>query len=272
MMGGPITRSDMKDLRVEVATFGEASVVTDAPSWLSLSEPKVEPWLPQSINEGVEGHQTTREVRGAGLATDGSGSRVAGGAEASGQFGEEPAEREKGPSAEEHEAAIAEARTEVADALQQPYLRAAANLHEVAQRLEREMDESAVRLAVELASAILTREASADPEILRATVRRALEEAGPVVSLALRVHPEDLAQTRAEAPAMAEDITGQVVDLSVSSAADVERGTCVVQFDRGIVDTRWSTQLRHLADAARQALEVASQQPERAEEPEEETR
>ena len=269
-MGAPLNQSDTKGLRVETATFGEASVVTDAPSWLSVRPPKVTPWLPQSLDGTTPSSSMGREQDASEAGEIDAGTAVPSEAEAV-EMTEEAGEVLAGPSADEHEAALAQARAEVTEGLREPYLKAAARLNEVSERLEREMDEAAVQIAVELASAILTREASADPEILRATVRRALEEAGPVVKLSLRVHPEDLEQTRAEAPLMAEEITGQAVDLGVSAATDVERGTCVIQFDRGIVDTRWSTQLRHLADAARQALESATQDPAPAEAPEEET-
>ncbi|MEE2779709.1 MAG: FliH/SctL family protein [Myxococcota bacterium] len=269
-MGGPVNQSDTKGLRVEAATFGEASVVTDAPPWLSVRPPDVTPWLPQSL-DGSEFQMGVSEGEGIpeGDAIDGSAS-VAPETEAV-EVTQETAQVPSGPTADEHEAALSQARAEVTEALQQPYLQAAARLNDVSERLEREMDEAAIQIAVELASAILTREASADPEILRATVRRALAEAGPVVNLSLRVHPEDLEQTRGEAPLMATEISGQAVDLAVSAAADVDRGTCVVQFDRGIVDTRWGTQLRHLADAARQALEAASQETSVPEVSEEET-
>ena len=252
-MARPIPESEAGNLRVEPATFGAAPVVTDAPSWLSLREPEVVPWLPDSVDDAP----TVRQPMGA------EGEDAAMSAGPDGAPTEEQPQLEvedavePGPTADEHEAALSAAREEVAQSLSEPYEQAASHLREVAQRLEREVDEATVQMAVELASAILTREASADPAILRSTVRSALQEAGPVVDISLQVHPADLEQAREEAPAMAEQIAGRAVSLSVAASSDVERGTCVVQFDRGIVDTRWSTQLRHMADAARQALDGA---------------
>jgi len=244
-------------------------VVTDAPSWLSLREPEVVPWLPESVDDTSTAQRSTEsmgaEAEDASVMAEGADDLSAG----EEQLLEPEEVVEPGPTADEHEAALSAAREEVAQTLSEPYAQAASQLREVAQRLEREVDEATVQMAVELASAILTREAIADPAILRSTIRSALQEAGPVVDISLQVHPADLEQAREEAPAMAEQIAGRAVSLSVAASKDVDRGTCVVQFDRGIVDTRWSTQLRHMADAARQALDGAREVEAPISEPEE---
>ena len=113
------------------------------------------------------------------------------------------------------------------------------------ERLLEEIQPQVVRLAIAIARRIVEAEIRQDRRIVQRTVRTALEDLAYASGVQIRVHPND------------EPLIQQVVttdDMIISSFSpvtvvpdpSVQRGGCVVESDRGIIDATISTQFVQL--------------------------
>ncbi len=175
--------------------------------------------------------------------------------------GDDPALLEAGeeepqecPLCEETRDEAAAERDELLDRLMDPYLAAAAELARAADELSTSFDDDVVTLATRLAAAIVRGQVAIDASVLTTNLQQAIAVAGPVTELTVRCHPDDAERMRAIAPRLAERASGRAVEVTVRPSPDVERGACLLLFDQGIVDARWTAQLDRLADAVRAAM------------------
>ncbi|MCB9728898.1 MAG: hypothetical protein H6744_14010 [Deltaproteobacteria bacterium] len=143
---------------------------------------------------------------------------------------------------------------EMAATLMEPYLAAAQSLERATQELTDRFAENVVSLAARMATAILHRDAELDAEPLIANIQRALQVAGPVTRLTLRCHADDADAIRTHAPGLAAEISGRPVEVTVRPSGDVDRGSCIVLFEEGIVDARWQVQIDRISAAVRTAM------------------
>jgi type III secretion system HrpE/YscL family protein len=159
----------------------------------------------------------------------------------------------------EAEALVASARREAEALREEAWREGEARAHaEVSARLAAEAvkraetargeAETVGQLAIEVARAVLGREAAAGPEVLRDVVGRALARVRRARRIVLRVHPDDVAMARATCrqwlPAGLEPDV-----LDVEADAGVDRGGVVVESELGRLDARLDTQLAAIARA-----------------------
>jgi type III secretion system HrpE/YscL family protein len=126
----------------------------------------------------------------------------------------------------------------------------ALHVREAARRAEQAAQEAEAvgQLAVEVARAILGREAAAGPEVLRDVVQRTLARVRRARRIVLRVHPADVAMAR-EASRTWLPAGMEPELLEVESDASVDRGGVVVESELGRLDARLETQLGAIARA-----------------------
>ncbi|MGM0577164.1 MAG: FliH/SctL family protein [Myxococcota bacterium] len=257
-----------RDRDVRPAVFGDRSARARPAPWARGEQPEVRPWLPPGREPSAEEEppadaeeaEAPPEPPDEPPGEDGEAEvRPAGPPDAEvPQEEPEPGEVPAGPCRQcetVREEAAAE-RDALLDALQDPYLRAAAELGRVADELSEGFHDAVIDLTVKLAGAVIERGVSLDREVLTTNLRRALEIAGPVSAVTLRCHPEDAEAMREEAPDLLRETAGRPADVTVRPSDDVERGACIVLFDEGIVDARWSQQLERLADAVRKVVQT----------------
>jgi hypothetical protein len=156
-------------------------------------------------------------------------------------------------------------RARLSAELLEPYVNAAQNLDRAVQELTDRFAENVVALAARMATAILHRDAEVDEQALIENIHRALQVVGPVTTLTLRCHPEDADVIRRTSPGLAAEISGRPVDVTVRPSSDVDRGSCIVLFEEGIVDARWQVQIDRIADAIRTTMTGQPLRPGRAE-------
>lgn len=140
------------------------------------------------------------------------------------------------------------------ESLLEPYTLAAQALERATQELTDRFAENVVALAARMATAILHRDAEIDEQALIENIHRALQVAGPVTTLTLRCHADDADAIRKSAPGLAAEISGRPVEVTVRPSGDVDRGSCIVLFEEGIVDARWQVQMERLSAAVRTTM------------------
>jgi len=117
-----------------------------------------------------------------------------------------------------------------------------------AQFLE-EMERAVVALAQAVSKRVLQRETRhADFELLRNTVRSAVNELLDRERVTVRLNPEDLQALKDQNVSLLDEFDG-VPELDVSPDASVGRGGCVLETDSLHVDARLDTQLNKIFDA-----------------------
>ena len=103
-------------------------------------------------------------------------------------------------------------------------------------------------MAMEIARAVLDREASVSPALLEASARRALARVSRARTVVLRVHPDDRdAALERVREWMAPGAEPSVLEVHADEA--VERGGVLVECELGNIDARLSSQLEAIARA-----------------------
>ena len=111
-----------------------------------------------------------------------------------------------------------------------------------------------VRLAVEIARRIVQRELRTDPGLIARTAESALEQIAAASDVRVRVHPLDarlLEQTMSEIVSAPD----RAAAVEIVPDGSIERGGCVVESDRGIVDARLRTQFEEMQTRLLDSLE-----------------
>ena len=143
--------------------------------------------------------------------------------------------------------ARAQAQEEVAGALAAVHAMAR-GLDEQRQAMERQAIQEATGLAVEVAARLVRAEVAARPErvvdVLRGAIRRAADRS----RLVARVSPADLAQCRAAAPGILEEMGG-IARFEVVDDPRILAGSCVLETATGDVDATFESQLARILEA-----------------------
>jgi len=108
-----------------------------------------------------------------------------------------------------------------------------------------ELQPYVVRIAVEVARRIVQRELRTDPGMVSRTVRSALEQVALASETRVRVHPLD-AQVLQSSIREIVQAPDEAASLQIIPDGSIERGGCVVESDRGIVDARLQTQFEEV--------------------------
>jgi flagellar assembly protein FliH len=127
-----------------------------------------------------------------------------------------------------------------------------------------ELQPYVVRIAVEVARRIVRRELRTDPGMVTRTVGAALEQVGTASETRVRVHPLD-AQVLQKTIRELVPTPDEAASLEIVPDGSIERGGCVVESDRGIVDARLRTQFEEMQGRLLDALETSRRHSEDAE-------
>lgn len=140
-------------------------------------------------------------------------------------------------------------------AREQGYEDGIAKLNELALRfqeqqskLQEENRASLIRLAVRVSEKILGRELEVNEDALTDIVIRAIRGIRHERRIQIRVHPSELAKSRAGLGRILEEV-GATKEIEFREDASVTSGGCIVETDLGIIDARLDTQLRVLEKA-----------------------
>ncbi len=95
---------------------------------------------------------------------------------------------------------------------------------------------------------ILQREAKNDPDVLRTTVRSAIQALLDRERLLIRVHPQDFDALQQQRVRLLEEFDG-VKHVEVTADAEISPGGCVVESDTLYLDAQWQAQLGQIFDA-----------------------
>lgn len=110
------------------------------------------------------------------------------------------------------------------------------------------LEPQVVELAKTVASRILRREARTDTELVRSTVRAALENLGERKHAIVRLNPADM-QTMTERGVSLEDAFHSFERVEVAPDETVPHGGCTIETKTVNVDARLDTQLMRIFDA-----------------------
>ena len=108
-------------------------------------------------------------------------------------------------------------------------------------RLREQAEGDLVRLAVAIARRVVRRELTIDPQAITGLVKAALEQLSAGEHIRIRVHPEDEAAVRNCLAAV-----GRAASVEVSGDAALERGSAILETERGNLDASAETQLAEI--------------------------
>ena len=108
-------------------------------------------------------------------------------------------------------------------------------------RLRQQAERDLVRLAVAIARRVVRRELTIDPQAITGLVKAALEQLSAGERIRVRVHPEDEATVRSCLVA-----AGRAASVEVSGDAALERGSAILETERGNLDASAETQLAEI--------------------------
>ncbi len=151
------------------------------------------------------------------------------------------------------EAGTAQARSELAAAMALVQ-RAAAASKATHDALLRGAEREAVELVIEAARQVIGSAVERDPDLVVVTVRRALERAGALNVVRVRLHPGDEDRVRVT---LAEE-HGRALSFDVLADGIVTVGGCIIDTDAGRIDARLDVQLEQIAQSLLNATPAAA--------------
>ncbi len=122
------------------------------------------------------------------------------------------------------------------------------------------LEPEVVELVQTITAAVVQREARTDPELIHATVRRALGAILDRENLIVHVNPAELEALRAHKVTLLEDFDG-VKHLDVQPDESVSPGGCFVESEVMSVDARLESQLERIFDALKDTPEFTMPPP-----------
>jgi len=108
-------------------------------------------------------------------------------------------------------------------------------------RLREQAERDLVRLAVAIARRVVRRELTIDPQAITGLVKAALEQLSAGERMRVRVHPEDEPAVRSCLAA-----AGRAASVEVAGDAALERGSAILETERGNLDASAETQLAEI--------------------------
>lgn len=105
-----------------------------------------------------------------------------------------------------------------------------------------------LKLAVRIAEKLIGEELHIAPKVIAGIVGEALRSVRRAKSLAVRVHPADIAAVE-EGLSMLRSPAGTASDIEIIPDASLSPGDCIVETEIGIVDARLKTQLQNMERA-----------------------
>lgn len=112
-------------------------------------------------------------------------------------------------------------------------------------------------LVMNIARQVIRKEVGSDPDIILATILRALESAVEADSYTVQVHPDDLQIIEEHKPLFLASIQG-LDNVHFKADPAIDRGGCLVESAVGQVDATIAGQLEVIEQALQQTLQGAS--------------
>jgi type III secretion protein L len=122
-----------------------------------------------------------------------------------------------------------------------------ARANERAEELEKNWEESMLRLSVRVAEKIIGHELQLHPETIVSIVHEVLRGARPGKHLTIQVNDADAQQVRTRIDRLKESLSAST-EIQIVGSAAVPHGGCTVESELGIIDARLETQLKCLED------------------------
>lgn len=113
-------------------------------------------------------------------------------------------------------------------------------------RLLWQAEQSFVVLAIKLAEKVIRQKIELHPELVKDTVRAALETVARTTNVVIRVSPDDISIIE-DLKGSLSDILGRFTSVSITPDETINRGGCVLQTERGKVDARIEKQIDRIA-------------------------
>lgn len=140
------------------------------------------------------------------------------------------------------------------------FRRAAEEICSLRERIMKEAEGDVVSLAIGVAELILQQPVKADPQVVVAQIRKAISVLGDEDEVVVKLNPVDLKVAKSHIGSVLP--ASNPMKLSLVPDKSVDRGGCVLECKRGMVDARIATQLDRAKAALLQALE--SSEPKRS--------
>ena len=215
----------------------------DVPAWAKASEQEeAQTWvIGAPLTEGVQG-----------LTWGAEGAEVVVPEE---EVEPEPEEKECSFCEQTRQEAAQETERHVAEVVGQHQESVAAfdaGIKNINERVNREV----LRLSTMIAERILNTAITLDPELAIAHLKRAFEAAGPLTKVTVRTHPDLVEKMRTEAPALAEGVSGQPVDVVVQADETIALGGASLVYEAGQVDATFETAVERLNEVLTEVLAV----------------
>ena len=150
-------------------------------------------------------------------------------------------------------AGTAQARADLSQAMA-IVQRAAAASKATHDALLRGAEREAVELVVEVARQVIGDAIRRDLGLVGTTVRRALDRAGALNVVRIRLHPDDEGQVRATLT----EVHGQVLPFELLADGVVTVGGCIIDTDAGRIDARLDVQLDQISKLLLDAAPAAA--------------
>jgi type III secretion protein L len=122
-----------------------------------------------------------------------------------------------------------------------------ARANQRAEELEKNWEETMLRLSVRVAEKIIGHELQLHPETIVSIVHEVLRGARPGKQLTIQVNESDAQQVRTRIDCIKESLSASS-EIQIVGSVAVPRGGCIVESELGIIDARLETQLKCLED------------------------
>ena len=114
------------------------------------------------------------------------------------------------------------------------------------EEISRTVDSSVVKLAKLLAERIIGETVTLDSTLTERNLAKALQLAGPLATVTLKVNQADIKRIREVAPVLAEEAAGAPVQVTVQADSEVDPGGVIVVYEAGLIDARFEHQLQSI--------------------------
>jgi flagellar assembly protein FliH len=112
---------------------------------------------------------------------------------------------------------------------------------------QRHWERSAVHLAAAIASRVIRREVEQTPDISLELVREALQLAVGSPRIAIRLHPEDHGAIAGQVSKLSDELA-RLAKCEVVADSTVNRGSCRVETEYGVIDQTFDAQLARIEE------------------------
>ena len=133
-------------------------------------------------------------------------------------------------------------------------------LEKLKKQLVAKAEAEAVTLAMAIGRKIVLQEIRTDPQVVRNTVRAALEKVVERDGIRIRVHPEDMAAVQADGEDAYRRLGDEMASVTFEADPGIDPGGCLVETRFGDIDARIDNQLQWLEELFMAELRKASAQ------------